>query len=109
MIRALFAGRPLCAATIVWKPASPSPGIDDWTSSTSSMPIRICSASIVRSSTASELVPGGGAMVTDRIFSEPALMNAVGRSGASAAVTTNRPSATATHAPLRDPALERRT
>ena len=58
--------------------------------------MRICSASIVRSSTASELVPGGGAIVTDRIFSEPALMNAVGRSGASAAVATNSATATAT-------------
>ena len=37
------------------------------------------SASIVRSRTACVLVPGGGATVTWRIFSEPALMNAVGQ------------------------------
>ena len=95
MTRALFAGRPLCAATMVWKPASPSPGIDDWTSTTPSVEVRISSAWMVRSSTASELVPAGGATVTARIFSEPALMNVVGNSGARTPVTRNSVMATA--------------
>ena len=38
---------------------------------------------IARSSTASVDAPAGGAIVTARIFSEPALMNCVGSSGAS--------------------------
>ena len=63
---------------------------------TVSMSPRIASACLVRSRTASELVPGGGAMVTDRIFSEPALMNAVGSRGASAPVATNRTTAVTT-------------
>ena len=99
MIRALFAGRPLWAATMVWNPASPSPGMDDWTSTTFGSAMRICSASLVCSRTACVLVPGGGATVTWRIFSEPALMNAVGRSGASALVTTNSTRAARTTPP----------
>ncbi len=81
---------------MVWKPASPSPGMELWTRITSSCPVRMTSASFVTSSTACVLVPGGGAMVTWRIFSEPALMNAVGRSGARALVRTNRTSEAAT-------------
>jgi hypothetical protein len=37
-----------------------------------------------------ELVPAGGATLTWRIFSEPALMNWVGRSGAMRPVSMNR-------------------
>ena len=44
----------------------------------------------------SELAPVGGAMVMTRVFSEPALMNGVGRSGASAGEAKNRTAATAT-------------
>ena len=79
MIVALFAGRPLCAATMVWKLVSPSPGMVVWTSSTSGSASRIASASMACSRTASDDVPDGGAMLTWRIFSEPALMNWVGR------------------------------
>ncbi len=78
---ALLAGRPLSAAVTVPKLVSPSPGTLVWTTSTSGSASRISSASIARSRTASELVPAGGATVTARIFSEPALMNWVGRSG----------------------------
>ena len=75
---ALLAGRPLWAAMMVWKLVSPSPGMLVWMSSTSSSASRIVSASMARSSTASELAPLGGATLTWRIFSEPALMNWVG-------------------------------
>ena len=110
MIRALLAGRPLWAATMVWKPASPSPGMEVWTSTTfvvgdEDLPRPRC----VRSRTASELVPGGGAMVTWRIFSEPALMNAVGRSGASADVTTNSDERDGRRCPLRSSGCAART
>ena len=90
VIRALFAGRPLDAAMIVWKPASPSPGMLVWTSSTLGSVSRMVSAWIARSRTASDEAPAGGATVTARIFSDPALMNWVGRSGAISAVAKNR-------------------
>ena len=87
---ALLAGRPLSAAVTVPKLVSPSPGTLVWTVSTSGSARRIVSASIARSRTASELVPAGGATVIWRIFSEPALMNCVGRSGTIAIETTKR-------------------
>ena len=46
--------------------------------------------------TASELAPVGGETVTIRVFSEPALMNWVGSSGASASEAKNRTPASAT-------------
>ena len=42
------------------------------------------------------VAPVGGATVTTRVFSEPALMNCVGSSGASASEAKNSPPATAT-------------
>ena len=51
--------------------------------------------------TASELAPAGGATVTTSVFSEPALMNWVGRSGASASDAKNRTAGDADHAQLR--------
>ena len=56
----------------------------------------IVSASMVFARTASELAPVGGETVTIRVFSEPALMNWVGSSGASASEATNRTPASAT-------------
>ena len=61
------------------------------------------SASVAFSSTASEVAPAGGTTITCRIFSEPALMNWVGRSGTSASDATNR-----TPAPARTPDLVQR-
>ena len=89
VIRALLAGRPLEAAMMVWKPASPSPGMLVWTSSTLGSVSRMVSASVARSSTACDDAPAGGATVTARIFSEPALMNCVGRSGTISDVAKN--------------------
>jgi hypothetical protein len=60
-----------------------------WTSTTLGSPSRMVSASTARSRTASDEVPGGGATVTARIFSEPALMNWVGRRGAIRPVSRN--------------------
>ena len=85
---------------IVWKLVSPSPGMLVWTSSTVSISIRISSASVAFSSTASEVAPAGGMTTTCRIFSDPALMNCVGRSGTRASDATNR-----TPAPARTPHL----
>ena len=51
---------------------------------------------MARSSTASELAPLGGATVTWRIFSEPALMNWVGSWRTRASEATNSTPATAT-------------
>jgi hypothetical protein len=86
---ALLAGRPLWADRTVWKLVSPSPGIVVWMSSTGSYCPTIASASMARSRTASEVAPVGGAMLTARIFSEPALMNWVGSSGTIASEATN--------------------
>ncbi len=91
VMRALFAGRPLIAATTVWNPASPSPGIEVWTSRTLGSCWSFCSALMAWSRTACDEAPAGGAMVTWRSFSDPALMNAVGRSGARTAVSRNSP------------------
>ena len=55
---------------------------------------------MARSSTASELVPAGGATVTCRTFSDPALMNWVGRSGTIAIETAKSAVAPATMAHL---------
>ena len=87
---ALLAGRPLWAATMVWKLESVPPGIVVWTCSTLSSARRIVSASMARSRTASELVPAGGATVTWTVFSPPALMNVVGSWVMSEPVTRNR-------------------
>ena len=76
---ALLAGRPLSAAVTVPKLVSPSPGTLVWTCSTSGSARRIVSASTALARTAAELVPAGGAIVTCSSFSEPALMNWVGR------------------------------
>ncbi len=91
---ALLDGRPPWAATIVWKLVSPSPGMLVWMSSTSLSARRITSALMASSRTTSDVVPDGGAMLTWRIFSEPALMNWVGRSGASDSDATKRTAAT---------------
>ena len=107
VIRALLAGRPLEAAMIVWKPASPSPGMLVWTSSTLGSVSRIVSASVARSSTACDEAPAGGATVTARIFSEPALMNCVGRSGTISAGREEQRDGGADDAELRPAAAQR--
>ncbi len=92
---ALFAGRPLSADVTVPKLVSPSPGTLAWTCCTLGSARRIASAATARSRTAAELVPAGGATVIWRSFSEPALMNWVGSSGAIAIEPANRTVATA--------------
>jgi hypothetical protein len=67
-----------------------------WTSSTSWSARRIVSTSIDLARTDAEFAPVGGETVTTSVFSEPALMNWVGRSGASAADAKNRTPASAT-------------
>ena len=103
---ALLAGRPLSAAVIVPKLVSPSPGTLVWTCSTSGSARRIVSASMALARTAAELVPAGGATVTWRSFSEPALMNWVGRSGTIAIETSEEDRRDGQDAPLRGPAAQ---
>ena len=75
---ALFAGRPLWAAMMVWKLVSPSPGMLVWTSSTSGVGVedRLGLDGLLQH----RLRAGAGRRreLTWRIFSEPALMNWVG-------------------------------
>ena len=96
VIVALLAGRPLCAAMIVWKLVSPSPGMLVWTSSTSGSAMTISSAAIATSRTDSDEAPVGGAMLTWTSFSPPGSMNWVGSSGTSASEAKNRTPARAT-------------
>ena len=95
-IVAELAARPDRAAIRVRNPVSPSGGTLVWTSSTSSSARMMASASVAMSRTASDVAPGGGETLTTRIFSEPELMKAVGRSGTRKSEPTNRASAPTT-------------
>ena len=75
---------------MVWKPASPSPGMLVWTGSTLGSASRIVSAWIARSRTASDEAPAGGATVT-ATSSRTRVDERVGQSWAiSEPVTKNR-------------------
>ncbi len=96
VIVALLAARPWRADWKTCELVSPSAGMLVWTSSTSGSARRIVSAWMVRARTAAELAPVGGETVTTSVFSEPALMNWVGSSGARASDAKNRTPATTT-------------
>ena len=96
VIVALLAGRPRKADWRTCELVSPSAGMLVWTSSTAGSARMTFSASIVFARTPADVAPVGGATVTISVFSEPALMNWVGRSGASAAEATNSRVAPAT-------------
>ena len=106
VIVALLAARPWRADWKTCELVSPSAGMLVWTSSTAGSASRIVSAWMVFSRTADELAPVGGAMVTIRVFSDPALMNWVGSSGASAAEAKKSTAANGDDRELGQPAAQ---